>query len=104
MRKQLARCLCAVMAVVMLSSGCTIKKSSEAKYGAVMETEKLAEKIKEKYAEDEKYEYTEPLKDLSLIHIYKSNAVRSGGTGFSGEQCVLEGVRRHSGRSGKSGK
>ena len=65
MRKQLARCLCAVMAVVMLSSGCTIKKSSEDKYGAVMETEKLAEKIKEKYAEDEKYEYTEPLKDVA---------------------------------------
>lgn len=65
MRKRLARCLCAVMAVVMLSSGCTIKKSSEDKYGAVMETEKLAEKIKEKYAEDEKYEYTEPLKDVA---------------------------------------
>ncbi|MEJ8734108.1 transglutaminase domain-containing protein [Mediterraneibacter sp. ICN-202921] len=67
MKIKYARYICTA-AAVMLITGCSAGGStgndSTKKNGAVMETKKLAEKTKEKYVQDEKYEYTEPIKDV----------------------------------------
>ena len=70
MKKRWARSLSVMAAVSVVfaggafSAGCARQQISEKQQAQVMEASKLAQNIREKYADEEKYEYTEPLKDV----------------------------------------
>ena len=70
MKKRWARSLSVMAAVSVVfaggafSAGCARQEMSKKQQAQVMEASKLAQNIREKYADEEKYEYTEPLKDV----------------------------------------